>query len=93
MSERLLFEQAREELLGKVLGVLRTAAASADVGVKRIPIGAAQAADGFLGAAALGGASGQDDGPMGGGKQGPAVLARAGLVARVFRAAIHASIV
>ena len=41
-----LVQQPREELLGEVLGIGRAVALAADVGVKRMPIGAAEGFEG-----------------------------------------------
>src|SRR5438309_1410968 len=92
MRQGLLSQQPCEKILGEVLCVLRIGAAPADVGIKGIPIGLAQAAEGLLSAGCLGVAGGQDYGPMSRGEDWSVRLSRVGILVSAFGKVWHNSL-
>ena len=62
-------QQAGEELLRQILGIGRRAAATAGVGIERIPVGLAQVSQGVVGARGVAVPGRQHHRPMGGDKQ------------------------
>ena len=63
-GEIVFLEQPAKELLGEILGIVGSMTLSADVGIKRIPVGLAEVGEGLPGLRAVR--------PRGGGDQGPA---------------------
>lgn len=60
------FQEAEEELLGEVLGLIGRGAAAAQVGVERIPVASAERDEGGVGIFTFGIAGGDDQRPSGG---------------------------
>ena len=65
------FQEAQKEGLGKILGVMSGIPASADIGVKRIPVVLAKPGERIAGPGGVGMRGRQNHRPVGGGKHGP----------------------
>jgi len=78
--EPVMFEEAGEEFLGEVLGVVGGTAAAAGVGVEGVPVAAADGLEGGGGAGGLALGGGEDHRPAGGWKQ-PGGITGGGLTA------------
>ena len=72
-GEGVAFQQAGEKGLGQILGVMDGITAPPHIGVKRIPVGLAEAGQGVPGPGGVAPGGEHDDGPMGGGKHGPGI--------------------
>jgi len=72
VGERVLLQDALEETLSEILGVLLAPALRTDVGIHREPVVPAEVSKGGAGTGIIRALAGGDDAPTGGGKGGTA---------------------